>query len=125
MDMEEQRNIIPIRRTVPNIKSGKPEASREFYVDFLGMEVAMERKEIISFVSPNNRTAQISVMSHNASGVPFPDVSVEVADVDEVHAKAGEQDIDIIYPLTDEPWGVRRFFVLDPNGTVINILSHL
>jgi catechol 2,3-dioxygenase-like lactoylglutathione lyase family enzyme len=30
----------------------------------------------------------------------------------------------IVYPVTDEPWGVRRFFVADPNGVIINILSH-
>ena len=30
----------------------------------------------------------------------------------------------IVYPLTDEPWGVRRFFVADPNGVVFNVMSH-
>jgi len=29
-----------------------------------------------------------------------------------------------VYPLTDEPWGVRRFFVRDPNGVVLNVMSH-
>ena len=31
---------------------------------------------------------------------------------------------EIVHPLTDEPWGVRRFFVREPNGKVLNILSH-
>ncbi|MCY4666519.1 MAG: glyoxalase, partial [Rhodococcus sp.] len=30
----------------------------------------------------------------------------------------------IVYPVTEEPWGVRRFFAADPDGHVINILSH-
>jgi uncharacterized glyoxalase superfamily protein PhnB len=30
----------------------------------------------------------------------------------------------ILYDLTDEPWGVRRFYVRDPFGKVVNILSH-
>jgi hypothetical protein len=30
-----------------------------------------------------------------------------------------------VYPLSDEPWGVRRFFVQDPSGTVVNVLAHL
>jgi hypothetical protein len=30
-----------------------------------------------------------------------------------------------VYPLTNEPWGVRRFFVTDPNGIVINVMSHI
>ncbi len=31
----------------------------------------------------------------------------------------------IEYELTDEPWGVRRFYVRDPFGKLVNILSHL
>ena len=33
--------------------------------------------------------------------------------------------LEIVYPLTDEPWGVRRFFVRDPDGTVINVAQHV
>jgi hypothetical protein len=29
-----------------------------------------------------------------------------------------------VHPLTDEPWRVRRFFARDPNGVVVNVLSH-
>ena len=31
----------------------------------------------------------------------------------------------MVYPLTDEPWGVRRFFVRAPGGHVINVAQHL
>ena len=31
----------------------------------------------------------------------------------------------VAYPLTDEPWGVRRFFVEDPGGTIVNVLAHI
>lgn len=31
---------------------------------------------------------------------------------------------EITYKLTDEDWGVRRFFVIDPFGKLVNILSH-
>jgi uncharacterized glyoxalase superfamily protein PhnB len=53
-----------------------------------------------------------------------PDMSIEVSDVDDVHAQALLRGDDIVYPLTDEPWGVRRFFVRDPNGVVVNLLQH-
>ena len=32
---------------------------------------------------------------------------------------------EIVYPLTDEEWGVRRFFVRDPGGVVVNVMSHI
>ncbi len=115
---------MTVRRTVPNIEADHPEQSREFYAGFLGLDVAMEREEIITFASPSNPTAQISAIRHDESDVPHPNVSIEVADGDEMHARAVARGIEIVYPLTDEPWGVRRFFALDPNGTVVNILSH-
>lgn len=117
---------MKIRRTVPNIESDQPRQSRSFYEGFLGLEVAMNRDEIITFVSPDNRTAQISVMKQEDAFAPLhPDISVEVEDVDRVYQKAENQNMEIVYDITDEPWGVRRFFVKGPNGKIINILSHL
>jgi len=84
----------------------------------------MDMGFVMTFISPSNPTAQISVMRDDGASMPQPNVSVEVRDVDEVHARAIRQRLEIVYPLTDEPWGVRRFFVVDPNGTVLNILSH-
>ena len=115
---------MTIRRIVPNVLSENPGQSLEFYADFLDMEVTMERDEIISFASPDNVTAQLSVIRDEKSNAPHPNVSVEVSDVDELYTKALERGIEIVYPITDEPWGVRRFFVIDPNGAIINILSH-
>lgn len=116
---------MPIKRIVSNIESEAPEKSIEFYEGFLGLKVAMDMDWIITFVSESNPTSQISVIRHDGSDIPHPDVSIEVDDVDQMFMKAKEQKIEIVYPITDEPWGVRRFFVKDPNGKIINILSHL
>jgi catechol 2,3-dioxygenase-like lactoylglutathione lyase family enzyme len=116
---------MSIRRVVPDIKSQNLAQSREFYVDFMGFELAMDMGFVMTFVSPSNPTTQISVVRDDGGSTVLPDVSVEVADVDQVHKRAVERGLEIVYPLTDEPWGVRRFFVLDPNGTVLNVLSHL
>jgi uncharacterized glyoxalase superfamily protein PhnB len=51
-------------------------------------------------------------------------MSIEVDDVDEAHAAMTAHGAEIVYALRDEPWGVRRFFVRDPNGQVVNVLSH-
>ena len=52
-----------------------------------------------------------------------PYLTIEVADVDGVHAAAVQRGYAIVKPLTDEPWGVRRFFVVEPGGLVLNILG--
>jgi catechol 2,3-dioxygenase-like lactoylglutathione lyase family enzyme len=115
---------MSIRRVVPDITSERMEESRAFYTEFLGFETAMDMGWIITLASPSNPTAQITLLRGPASATSHPDLSIEVADVDAVHAKAIARGLQIVYPLTDEPWGVRRFFVADPNGVVINVMSH-
>jgi catechol 2,3-dioxygenase-like lactoylglutathione lyase family enzyme len=116
---------MTIRRIVPDIKSERLDDSRAFYVDFLGLKVGMDLGWIVTFVSPSNPTAQISVMRDDNPSTLMPNVSIEVADVDEVHARAIERGLQIVYPLTDEPWGIRRFFVVDPDGVIVNVSSHV
>ena len=112
------------RRVVPNFRSDLSAANREFYGDVLGFDVGMDMDWIVTFVSPSNPTAQLSLIRDDASAHMHPDASIEVDDVDATHAKVVEQELEIVYALTDEPWGVRRFFVRDPNGMVINVMSH-
>ncbi len=114
---------MDIRRVVPNISSDRLEESRAFYVDLLGFEVAMDLGWIVTVASPTNPAAQISLMRQDAAAPMQPQISIEVADVDAVYV-AMQHDAEIVYPLTDESWGVRRFFVVDPNGVVVNVVSH-
>ena len=116
---------MSIKRIVPNIASKIPKTSIDFYVKFMGLQKAMDMGWIITFVSERNRNAQVSIIRNKEPDRPHPDISIEVDDVDQMFSKAKEQNIDIVYPITDEPWGVRRFFAKDPNGKIINILSHL
>ena len=115
---------MTIRRVVPDIVSERIDESRDFYVGLLGFTVAMDRGWIVTFASPANPSAQIILMRGDASSRTVPQVTVEVADVDAIHAEAVRRGAEIVYPLTDEAWGVRRFFVRDPNGIVLNIMCH-
>ncbi|NJL57438.1 glyoxalase [bacterium] len=115
---------MSIQRVVPNIKSAQLDESREFYTEFLGFDIAMDMGWVITLASPTHPTAQVTLLGESDSATPYPSISIEVADVEAVHAEAIARGLQIVYPLTDEPWGVRRFFVSDPNGVVINVLSH-
>ena len=116
---------MSIRRVVPDVASSKPDDSRAFYIDVLGFEMAMDLGWIMTFVSPINPTAQISVVRADATASVVPSFSIEVDNVDRVYEKTVARGLEIVHPLTTEPWGVRRFFVRDPNGVVINVLSHV
>lgn len=115
-----------IRRIVPNIVSSQPDLCREFYSDFLGLRVAMDMGWIVTYVSPDNPTAQISVVRGEVPPAVDRSVSlsVEVSDVDLAYNMAVSKGYPILYPLTDEPWGVRRFHVADPNGLAVNVMCH-
>jgi catechol 2,3-dioxygenase-like lactoylglutathione lyase family enzyme len=116
---------MSIRRVVPDISSERLEESRAFYVGVLGLQVAMDLGWVMTFASPANPTAQITVFRRGDSGRPEPQITVEVPDPDAIHTEAVRRGAEVVYPLTDEPWGVRRFFVRDPNGIVLNIMTHL
>ncbi len=118
---------MTIRRIVPNIQSAQMDKSLAFYTDFLGMEVAMDMGWIVTFVSPDNPTAQNSVVQTEEETAKPAGLLLtgEVADVDAAHARAQALGIEIVYPLTSEPLGVRRFHVVNPNGVLINVMSHI
>jgi uncharacterized glyoxalase superfamily protein PhnB len=89
------------------------------------MDMPINAGRIVTLVSPDNPTAQISLLSGRPStSSQEPDLTIEVDDVDAIHATAVAAGAQIVYPLTTEPWGVRRFFVSDSDGVIINIMTH-
>ncbi len=114
-----------IRRVVPDIQTDRMDGSRAFYTDILGFRLGMDEGWVTGVVSPDNETAQIQFMTADATAPVTPHITVEVDDVDDVYGRAVEAGHEIVHPMTDEPWGVRRFFVRDPNGVIVNVMSHL
>jgi catechol 2,3-dioxygenase-like lactoylglutathione lyase family enzyme len=115
---------MSVRRIVPNLQAAEPAANAVFYRDVLGLEAVMDLGWIVTYADPASPLAQISVLREDATAPVVPDVSVEVGDVDGAYAAAQAAGCEIVHPLTDEPWGVRRFFVREPGGAVLNVLEH-
>ena len=116
---------MEVERIVPDIHTRRLEDSREFYTGLLGLDVVMDLGWIVTLAAPGHDHAQVSLMTHDGTASVVPALTVEVADVDLVYAEALRRGEHILRPLTDEPWGVRRFFVQDPDGTVVNVMAHL
>lgn len=114
---------MSVRRVVPDIPQAAMDESRDFY-GLLGLEEVMNLGWVVTMASPSNPTAQVTFFEEDAGTPVQPDLSVEVDDVDAVHAVVVASGARIVRPLQDEPWGVRRFFVVDPNGRVVNVVSH-
>jgi uncharacterized glyoxalase superfamily protein PhnB len=69
-------------------------------------------------------SVQLSVAREGGSGTLVPDLSIEVDNVEQLYDQAKSLGFEIAYELTREPWGVYRFFVRDPFGKLVNVLSH-
>ena len=116
---------MTVRRIVANVATSDPQEAQAFSGDLLGLEIVMDHGWIVTFAGDEAATRpQLSFASEGGSGPPVPDLSIEVDDVDAVYARAQSAGLEITYPITDEPWGVRRFFVRDPFGRLVNILAH-
>ncbi|KOG36460.1 VOC family protein [Streptomyces resistomycificus] len=117
---------MTVRRIVPDIRVESEDGmshSRDFY-GLLGLEEVMHLGWVMTLASPANPTAQISFFTEERTGPVVPDLSVEVEDVDAVYAQVVASGAEVVRELRDEEWGVRRFFVRDPNGRVVNVLGH-
>ncbi|MER6502903.1 VOC family protein [Streptomyces sp. NPDC001455] len=117
------RRIVPTIRTTAVAPGPAMERNAEFY-GRLGLQEVMNHGWIMTLASPAHPSAQISIVAADATAPVTPDLSVEVDDVDAAYTAMKENGAEIVYPLRDEDWGVRRFFVRDPNGRVVNVLGH-
>lgn len=114
-----------VTRITANLGVADIDAARGFYTDYLGLNVeGFNLGWVAQYRSPDGK-AVIQLVTRDATSPEDSVVSVAVGrDVDEAYAEAQRRGYEIVHPLTDEPWGLRRFLVRAPDGTVINIVSH-
>jgi catechol 2,3-dioxygenase-like lactoylglutathione lyase family enzyme len=115
---------VKVKRIVSNVATSDVDKAGAFYKNVLGLEVLMDLGWIRTYGSSSKMTLQLSVMSEGGSGTAVPDMSIEVDDVDEALTRVRRAGIAVEYGPANEPWGVRRFYVRDPFGKLINILQH-
>jgi len=115
---------MSVKRIVVNIPTASVETTREFYASVFGLETVMDVGWIATVAAGTDAPVQLSIASEGGSGTEVPDMSIEVNDVDAVYTRAKSLGHVIPYDITDEPWGVRPFYLLDPTGKTINVLSH-
>jgi catechol 2,3-dioxygenase-like lactoylglutathione lyase family enzyme len=115
---------MKVKRIVADMSVSDPARAKRFYRDILGLDVLMDMGWIATYGSRELMPVQVSFMTEGGSGAPVPDLSIEVDDLDAALARAKKAKLPIEYGPANEPWGVRRFFVRDPFGKLVNILAH-
>ena len=109
-------------RVVPNLVAAEPGRAEAFYGGVLGMRTVMDMGWVRTYAGAG--AAQVTVASEGGQGATLPAMTVEVDDLDTVHRAAVAAGYAVEYGPLDEPWGVRRFFVRDPFGTLLNVMEH-
>jgi catechol 2,3-dioxygenase-like lactoylglutathione lyase family enzyme len=115
---------MKIKRIVSNVKTFDVEKAHALYHDVLGLELVMDLGWIRTYGSDAKMTVQVSFASEGGSGTPVPDLSIEVDSIETALERVKKARVPIEYGPVSEPWGVRRFYVRDPFGKLINILQH-
>jgi catechol 2,3-dioxygenase-like lactoylglutathione lyase family enzyme len=116
---------MTVKRIVVDVSAPDPSEAKRFYHDIFGLGVLMDMGWIATYGSSQKMSVQISFMTEGGSGAPVPDISIEVDDLDSVMARVKRAKIPIEYGPANEPWGVRRFFIRDPFGKLVNVLAHV
>lgn len=115
---------MKVKRIAATISTQDLAAAKRFYVDVLGLEPVMDHGWIVTYGSREKMSVQISFASQGGSGTAVPDLSIEVDDLEAALERMRSAGFAIEYGPADEPWGVRRFYVRDPFGKLVNILVH-
>jgi predicted enzyme related to lactoylglutathione lyase len=114
---------MKIERIAPILTVGDVPTAVAEHAAVLCMHVVMDMGWIAFLADDSGR--QIGLMTTDATAPVNPDVSVFVDDVEAAHAAAVASGVEIVHPLSSEPWGVRRFFYRDSSGRVINVGTHI
>jgi catechol 2,3-dioxygenase-like lactoylglutathione lyase family enzyme len=90
----------------------------------MGLDLMMDHGWFQTYGSDARMTVQVSFGTEGGSGTPVPDLSIEVDDLEMALARCKKANVPIEYGPVSETWGVRRFYVRDPFGQLVNILQH-
>lgn len=110
-------------------------ASSDFYTRWFNMQVAFESSFFVLLISGGEKSFSVGFLSEvhpssppnnpamNAQAGVF--LTLQVADAAKDFERLKNAGLKIHYALTDEPWGQRRFGVIDPNGMYVDVVEQI
>lgn len=108
--------------------------SLEFYRKWFGFTSIFESSWFILLQSPGQKSFPLAFMSEeHPSSPPVPKamqgdgafLTLQVADAAAVIDAMRSAGLPISYPLKIEPWGQRRFAVIDPSGMHVDVVEQI
>ncbi len=112
------------RRITTNLSVADIETAKTFYTDYLGLAVEEFHLGWVARYTNPETGAHVQLVTHDATAAQDAAISVHTDDVEGAYEQARQAGFEIVHPLTVEEWGVQRFLVRAPDGTVVNIVRH-
>ena len=107
-----------------NLRVADIDAAKDFYSGYLGLSSEEFNLGWVARYTCPDSGAHVQLVTRDATAAEDATISVHADDVDAAYAEARELGFEIVHPLTTEEWGVRRFLVRAPDGTVVNVVRH-
>jgi uncharacterized protein (TIGR03086 family) len=114
-----------ISRTIPGVTTNDTDATRRFYVEYLGLELQWDHDGIMMFRLPGAAGAQVIANTRLANPDGFDVVVGSLDRLDQIHRAAESQSIVLHAPADFPQQGIRCFMLLDPNGIGVNVAAIL
>ena len=123
-----------VQSAYPVVVTDKLRECRDFYVDRLGFKVVFEASWFVYLESAGDQPYGIAFMTpDHPSQPPGPErfdgrglfLTLQVADAAVEFERLRQAGVAIDYPLNDEPWGQRRFGLLDPAGMWVDVVQQI
>lgn len=111
-------------RIMANLRVADVEAAKSFYTDYLGLSTEEFNLGWVARYTSSDTLTRLQLVTADAAAPEDAVVSVHTDDIDGAYEEAQRLGYEIVYPMTTEAWGVRRFFVRAPDGNVLNIVFH-
>jgi catechol 2,3-dioxygenase-like lactoylglutathione lyase family enzyme len=111
-------------RITPNLPVADIEAAKSFYTDYLGLSTEEFNMGWVARYTSPDTGVNVQLVTRDRTAPEDSAISIHTDDVEGAYEQARELGYEIVHPLTTEEWGVRRFFVRAPDGTLINVVHH-
>jgi predicted enzyme related to lactoylglutathione lyase len=111
-------------RITTNLAVTDIETAKDFYTGYLGLSTEEFNLGWVARFTDTATGAHVQLVTGDLTSPEDSAISVHADDVDAAYREAQERGYEIVHPLTTEEWGVRRFHVRAPDGTVVNVVAH-
>jgi predicted enzyme related to lactoylglutathione lyase len=116
---------MTVTRIVPNLRADDPAGLARFYAEVFDLQMPMDMGWIAFLQNDRSHQIELHTAREGGSGTDIPVISIEVDDFAATLDRLNVRDIAPSYGPVDEPWGIRRFYFSDPEGNLVNVVTHI